>query len=370
LTDSGAEFLADNSEGRSPVKTGMTELFAAMALLVFVSSANAADAVIRKNGSRVGGTITEVTSTKVVVKPSTGDPVEVPANEISSIDWDDATPDLRQAMIDENASKFDSALERLKKCQSETQTSNEALTTELQYLQARVLSRQALADAGKQADAIAALQEFQRLHKDHFRYYESAEWLGKVQLAKGDQAAAQAAFELLGSAPLGDYQLAAKIATGRLLMQQDKAAEAAQSFSDAISAAGTSPAEQARKYEAMLGKARALLAQNQAAEALPVLDEVLTQGPADDSAVQAEGYLLQGNAFRMLSRVKEAVLAYLHVDVLFSKETSVHPEALYHLSQLWKQMQYPERGEEAEAMLASRYPNSEWTKRLTAPAGQ
>jgi hypothetical protein len=36
------------------------------------------------------------------------------------------------------------------------------------------------------------------------------------------------------------------------------------------------------------------------------------------------------------------------------------------MARLWKTVQAPERGLDAEAKLQSAYPNSEWTKRLSA----
>ena len=81
-----------------------------------------------------------------------------------------------------------------------------------------------------------------------------------------------------------------------------------------------------------------------------------------------EAYVLQGNALQALNRAKEAVLAYLHVDILFPREAGYHAESLYHMTKLWKAVQLPERGLEAEAKLQSSYPNSEWTKKLSTVA--
>jgi len=62
------------------------------------------------------------------------------------------------------------------------------------------------------------------------------------------------------------------------------------------------------------------------------------------------------------------LIAYLHVDVLFSTEKSFHPEALYNLTRLWNAVQQPDRANEAADKLTSEYPNSPWAQKLKAPA--
>ena len=116
--------------------------------------------------------------------------------------------------------------------------------------------------------------------------------------------------------------------------------------------------------EAMLGQARALIAQTKNEEALVILELVTDKGPADESALQAEAYVLEGNTLQALGRMKEAALAYLHVDLLFSRETALHAEALYNLAKTWKLVQNQERSDQAGGKLEKMYPNSLWRKKL------
>lgn len=326
----------------------------------------AADIVHRKSGGRASGKITGGTKTELTVKPGTGDAVNVPANDIASVDWDDATADLKLGLSDENGGRFDSALQRIAKSRTDYKGNDELLKLEFEFLTARVTARQAIADPAKRDQAVKLLEAFQKSGASHFRYYEAVNFLGQVHLAAKDYSAARTSFDILTQAPWNDVKLAAKIATGRILMGEGKPDEAVAAFDEAIRAAGDSAADKARKYEAMLGKARSLIQQSRHEEALKDLDEVTTKAPADDTPIQAEAYVLQGNALQALNRNKEAVLAYLHVDILFPREAAYHAESLYHMARLWKTVQAPERGLEAEDKLKSAYPNSEWTKRLAA----
>ncbi len=340
-------------------------LLSACLVMGMASPASAVDALVKKSGGRITGKFTGGSKTELTIKPQVGDPVNVPANDLASIEWDDASPELKLGLSDENNGKYDSAIQHITKSKAETKSDSPLLKAEFEFLLARVTARISLADATKRDEAIKLLQGFTKGNADHFRFYEATNFLGQVQLAKGDFAGARTTFEGLAQSPWNDYKLGAKVAIGRILMGENKADEAVKAFDEAAASAGTTPAEVARRYEALLGKARAQIAKSQHNEALAVLDDITQNGPAEDSAIQAEAYVLQGNALQALNRAKEAVLAYLHVDILFPREAGQHAEALYHMSRLWKAVQLPERGVEAEAKLQSSYPNSEWTKKLS-----
>lgn len=337
-----------------------------LAIVAVASPAWSADIVNRKSSARVAGKITGGSKTELTIKPATGDAVNVPANDIASVEWDDASADLKLGISDENGGRFDSALQRITKSKTDSASAGEQLKLEFEFLIARITARQAIADPAKRDAAIKLLQAFLKSGANHFRYYEAAGYLGQVQLAAKDYASARTTFEILSQAPWSDVKLSAKIANGRVLMGEDKPDEAVKVFDEAIATAGDSAADKARRYEAMLGKARALILQSRHDAALADLDEVTTKAPANDTPVQAEAYVLQGNALQALNRNKEAVLAYLHVDILFPRESAFHAESLYHMARLWKTVQAPERGLDAEAKLQSAYPNSEWTKKLSA----
>lgn len=340
-------------------------LLTGLCAVVLVGTATAADSITKKSGGRVSGKITGGSKTELTIKPAVGDAATIPANDLLIVDFDDATPDMKLGHADENAGRFDAALQRITKSKTETKTDNALLKGEFDFALARIQARIALADPTKRDEAIKQLQDFNKANSDHFRFYEAIALLGQVQLAKQDFDAARKSFDALAQSPWNESKLAAKIATGRILTGENKLDEAVQTFDEAVTTAGTGSAEAGRKYEAMLGKARALILQSKHAEALTVLDEVTLKAAPEDTALQAEAYVLQGNALQALSRAKEAVLAYLHVDILFPREAGYHAESLYNMTKLWKAVQLPERGLEAEAKLQSSYPNSEWTKKLS-----
>ncbi|MEO1983980.1 MAG: tetratricopeptide repeat protein, partial [Fuerstiella sp.] len=66
--------------------------------------------------------------------------------------------------------------------------------------------------------------------------------------------------------------------------------------------------------------------------------------------------------FRQKKQEKAALMAYLHVDVLYPGEPAQHAEALLRLSQLWGPGGHKDRAADASTRLTERYPNSQWAK--------
>ena len=346
------------------------QIWAVAAMAVLASTPLLAlDTITRKSegGKKITGSITAMSKTEINVKKAVGEPEVVQANDVAAIDWDGGGPDLRLGYTDENGGKYETALTRYAKAKADSGAKNPSdhLKAEFDYVIARATGLASISeDAAKQDAAIQKLLAIQKSRPEHFRYYESMHVLGQIQLAKGDFAAARTTFETLAKAPWNDYKMLAKIATGRVAVHENKLDEAAKLFEEAAAAATDAPADQARKYQAMLGQARALIAQSKFEEALVILELVTDKGPADESALQAEAYVLEGNTLQALGRMKEAALAYLHVDLLFARETSLHAEALYNLVKTWKLVQNQERSDTAGGKLEKLYPNSVWRKKL------
>ena len=347
------------------IRFSTTLLVAAIVVLLTESSVFAIDIITKKSdGKRVNGTISAMSKTELTLKRNQGEPEIVSANDIAAIEWEGGGGDLKLGYSDETGGRYESATQRLLKAKADIKSPSEFLKGEIEYVLARVAAKQSLGEPDKREQAIQKIEAAQKAYPDHVRFYESQLLLSQIQLAAKDFAAARTSLEKLSQAPWNDVKLAARITEARVLMAEGKLDEAITRFESVAASAGDSPSDLTRKYEALLGHARGLIQQSKFEEALKILDDVTEKGPADDSAVQAEAYSLQGQAYQGLGRTKEAALAYLHVDILFPREAAYHAEALYQMSNLWKLVQHPDRSAEAAGKLVQMYPNSEWRKKL------
>jgi len=328
-------------------------------------SAQAFDEVSRRSDKAVKGSITDVTRDGVKIKPPTGAEITVPANDISDIRWDDEPLSLQGARIAARNGNTESALEELKKSATDAKAKGD-IKAEIEYLTASITAQNGLdqSDSAQLDDAAAKLDAFAKANGSNARYFDAVFLLGRVQLARQDFDGAASAFQQLSQAPWSDYKMAARNATARLSLKKGDLAAALSSFEAVLGLPANSPAEISRRNEALLGKATVTLQQGNAQQALDTIKEAIQAADPEDSAVQAEAFVRKGDSLRLLGQTKEAILAYLHVPVLFEKEAAFNAEALFHLASLWSAAGQPERGLAASQELRENYPNSEWTKKL------
>jgi len=335
---------------------------------VFAAPARALDVVYRRSTSRpTQGTITDDSRTSISVKARLRKtPEVVPVNDIVRVRFDGEPASLNLNRIDEAGGRLKRALDGYVKAFSDSSLTNERLKTDLEFLIARVTAKLALVDPALRKQAVAKLEAFRKTHSGSFRYYETLSWLAKVYMAQRNFTAVPAVFASLEKAPWHDYQMAARIGKARLLLLQNQLNEAQAAFQAVIGEPAKGPFGLARRYEAQIGKATCLQRQKRYADAVKELENVIQHAPAEASALQAEAYLRQGDNLEALGKTKEAVMAYLHVDLLFSQEKPLHAEALYHLVRLWAAVGKPGRAADARARLTGTYPNSPWSRKLQA----
>lgn len=342
----------------------------ALALASLAAGSISANDVVYRRGQEnpAQGEITEITKTDITLKPAgTGrEPIKIPANEITRVRWDKEPATLNLARNTEEAGRPGEALKGYEKALDDADASADNLRTDLAFLIARAQARQALADAGKLDEAVKQLEAFRTKNANHFRYFETLTWLGRLHVAKKEYDRAKTVFTEMGQAPWPDYRMAARIAEGRVLLSEGETAKALAAFDDVLSQQGDDPAVALQRADATLGKALCLQRDAKHDEAIRILDELVYGTAVDDRRLRGEAYLRRGDSLQALGRSKDALMAYLHVDLLFAQEPALHAEALFHLSRLWSEAGKPERAGDARTRLVNDYRNSEWAKKLGA----
>ncbi|HUG92338.1 MAG TPA: tetratricopeptide repeat protein [Planctomycetaceae bacterium] len=352
----------------------LTAAVAAMLVLAAASRGDAADEITRKGSAApLRGEITEFSRTEVTIKTglrANQRDEKVPVNVIARIEWDGEPSKLSLNRNAEAAGRYGEAIKGYGEALAEVPGENARLQTDVTFLIARATARQALVDPPKLDDAIAKLEAFRSANSNHFRHFEATSLLGELYLAKRDFIKAAPIFQQLEQAPWNDYKMAAKNAGGRLNLLNDKPEAAQADFDSVLAIDATSPGEVAERLQALLGKATALQRLGQPAEAQQEIERVIEQADNNDSETLAEAYVRLGDSLQAQNKPQEALVAYLHVDVIpkLARESQHHSEALLHLSNLWNAVSRPDRAGEARDLLMSRYPTSDAARKLSAPA--
>ncbi|MCA9011053.1 MAG: tetratricopeptide repeat protein [Planctomycetaceae bacterium] len=324
-----------------------------------VGTVSAVDQVTKRSDrATLRGEIKAMTIESVTITLSNGQTQVVPVSDIFGVRFDMEPPLLSQAQSNERSGALDVALEKLRGIQKEYNGDDERVVADIKFLIARTLVKQALADPEKVPEALTAIKAFRQGYKTNFRYLEAL--LLEASLASGDDA--QALLKEVQTAPVKGYQLQAGVRLGQLLLNSDDTAGALAAFQQVIDQSQGDPASAAALYDGLLGKAECQQKLGNSDEAIATLDGVISQASESESETLARAWILKGDCFRARNLQKDALMAYLHVDVLYPSEPAAHAEALFRLVSLWTPAGHQDRSDEAMARLTDKYPNSPWTK--------
>lgn len=339
-------------------------VLAALVLGLLTGRASAVDEVVlQSTGETIRGTIANITKSGLEVQ-QTGRATPVAVTDIADIRWDSEPPELNITRIRERNGELEEALKSYQTLADSIEAAKVEMKKDVNFLVARTLGKQAIADPAKKDAAIKALEDFVNANAESIRYYEALDWLGRVQKATGELAAAKTTYQRIAGAEIPEIKTSGLNALGRVKIEEEDFAGATADFDQVIQAGGQGPAAMRQQFAAQLGKAIVLQKQGDNAGSTKLLDEVIAKSSPDDAAVQAEAFLQKGICHEALGQQQDALLAFLHVDILFSSQPDAHAEALFHLTRLWDAAGRADRAGAARAGLTQRYPNSEWAKQL------
>jgi tetratricopeptide (TPR) repeat protein len=193
-------------------------------------------------------------------------------------------------------------------------------------------------------------------------YYAACEVVGDLLVEAGLYANAETYYAQVAKAPWEDYQLRAKRLTGQALLAQARYPEALAAFDQVEKSTASDPDSRHQKTLARVGTATALAETNKAAEAVQILQKLIQDVDETQLEYFALAYNALGRCHRKAGQPQDAILAYLHVDILAGQLPGPHAEALANLVALWKEVGDQDRAAQDEARLKQLYPASRWAK--------
>jgi tetratricopeptide (TPR) repeat protein len=286
---------------------------------------------------------------------------KIPVNEIVSISYDDGPALLKSALTALGNERYEQALNSLGKIKLEDVRRRE-IQQDIQFYRALCAARIALNSGQNIAATAKQMADFLNEQPGTYHWWQAHEVLGDLYLAAGDDNQAEQRYAELAQAPWKEYRLRAGVAIGRARLAQAKPAEAQRAFDGVL--AIEAPDEVAKPYRlsAMLGKAQCLAEQGDDHQAVEAVEAVLAQADPEQIDLYARAYNTLGSALRKTGRTKDALMAFLHVDLLYFTVPEAHAEALANLAELWDELHEPQRADRARQMLKERYGNSRWAK--------
>jgi tetratricopeptide (TPR) repeat protein len=307
------------------------------------------------------GEVAGMTAHQVTLNKGLTGARDIAVNEIKSIQFDGEPPELSQARLNAGNGAYDNALESLAKIDV-AKVNRDYVKQDVEFYKGWCAAKLALAGQGEIGDAGRQLNAFVQANPNNFHYLAAREAMGDLLMAGGAYAKAEVQYAELAKAPWADYKMRAAVAVGRSLQAQKKHPEAIKQFDAALATPGDDAAAQNERLSATLGKAVSLAETGGVDEAVGIIEKVIHDADPQQKELHARAYNSLGTCYEKAGKNKEALLAFLHVDVLYNTVPEAHAEALSHLASLWKAIGQDERARESRQTLTDRYGGSRWAK--------
>lgn len=332
--------------------------------LIFVGSISFAqfDTVKRTDNKTKNGKLTSMTKNQVVVTAN-GVDEETPVNEILSVSFAGEPNELKTSRLNVRNGHYEETKKTLAKIDVDN-LQREVVQNEVRFYLALCNAKLAMMGSVPVDAAIKEMFSFVKANRDNYHYYEACQALGDLSVRKGDFGGASKYYGLLRKAPWPEYQMRAGVLAGRASQANGDDAGAVKKFDFVLGQKTTSPKEEGWHLAAKLGKAVSLTAANpeKADEAIAVVLQVIKKAAPEEKDLHARAYNALGKCYLQNNATKDALLAFLRVDVLYAAHAQEHAEALSHLVKLWKEVGKEDRSREASAVLKDRYPNTKWAQ--------
>jgi tetratricopeptide (TPR) repeat protein len=339
-------------------------ILAASAWLAASAAAWGAFDAVKTSTGTVAGQVIKMSPLEVLVKQQGTAEKKVPVNTIQSIVYEGEPSSLNAARVAAGHGQYQDALDLLNDVQKidPSKMDRDEMKQDVDFYKAYCTGRLALGGTGAISDAGKMLVQFTEKAPGSYHYLAACELVGDLLVADGKYSASEFYYGKLAQAPWPDYKMRAGVAIGRGQLAQKKYDEAEKTFDQVMAIQDEGPLADFQRQAAALGKARCLSDKGKTAEAQKLVTDVITKADPEHGELHARAYNTLGTVERKAGRSKEALLAFLHVDILYSAYPEAHAEALANLEQLWNELHKPERATKARQMLDTRYKNSSWAQ--------
>ena len=349
----------------APIRKRWTLCLSSVALLVMVlvgAPGFGQDAVFTfKDGggySKTSGKIDSVDPEGVTI-----DGQKIPSSEIKKISVAKEPTEISRARDQMDAGRYSDCLEELAKIESVP--NNRLIEQEIAFMKAYSTAQISRRGGAIPPDAAGReVQAFINAYPQSHHLYSAIEQYGHLIFAFGKPEVAAPEFAKLKTVGWHEYQLKGHYYYARMMAQTGNATEANVSLDAILADSGTDDLTQQYKLLAQCEKERLRGLAGEADAAVAALQQMIKEQNAENKMLFAQIYNALGDVQAKAGRLKEAMMAYLHTQLLFASEPDSHAEALFHLAEIWPQLEQTDRANQSRETLKSRYRNSFWARSL------
>lgn len=337
---------------------------ACLLLATMTGPALALDKITLAN-EEINGDIQSMTRDAVVIKPVGSSEVRsVPTEEIVSIIFSGEPAPMRMLTSQMELSNFAGMTRTLEMdALNPSRISNDRVKAEVGFYSAYAAAQNALSGAGDLEAAGRTMRSYVDANPNHWRYYAGVQTMGELYAAVGADDEAIRAFSLLRDAPSAGIRLNGAMAQAKALLAAERYADALPLFEEVLDAGGNSAEAKARSLVAEVGLVACQAKTGDAEEGIESVREIIDSEDPENAELFAMAYATLGNCYLAAGQNEDALLAFLHVDLLYPSQSRYRAEALYHLSRLWGEVGKGDRALQAKETLLSTYADTTWARK-------
>ena len=312
----------------------------ALTAAVFFSCLSVLHAVdtVETSSTKHKGKITRITKDGIVIRVGTVNHT-VPLAEIQSIRFHLHPSKLAQAQGLMKLGKFKEALDQLLKAPSSTR---DAIQQEIDFNIAKCAMRL------RRSDGRTKMYAFVQNHTNSHHYYEGYEMLADLAVEMRRAPLAIQFYTELSTARWKQIKLEGLLGIASVKFEIEKKYDEARNLYEKIM--NFSGGTEQFKLAGKLGMARCDIQLGQADQAIQKIQEVIKASNPQYERMHARAYNALGNGYLKSKRpdkTKQALWAFLIVDIVYSAYPKEHSEALSNLAVLWRQEKREDRANDA-----------------------
>lgn len=282
--------------------------------------------------------------------------IELPSEQVVWLQFGDEPLALAAARVELQVGNYEEALDKIGEIE-EADVKTDLIAYEIEWDRAFATMQQAFADAGKLTSAASMMKKFIENAPEHYRYYEANALLADAAMALNKPADAAKYYAALDNAKSETFKARGKVGLAQVAYANAEYDDAKRLFTEAAQLETLDAQLEGLNVRviARIGLAKTLAAQKQGKEALTTLETLLAETPNTATRQQATIYNALGEVYAGEDRAQEAIVAYLHVDLLYPAARTERVKALKALAGLWRQVGRNDRAVETIATLRDRF---------------
>ncbi|MFM7318220.1 MAG: tetratricopeptide repeat protein [bacterium] len=308
------------------------------------------------SGRTIRGTINSESPTEIRIQVA-GKAESVKTDDVESVAYGGIPPAYLEAEIREKNGDYTAAIDGFRRA-STTAGLRPVVAQQVKYRYAESLANAAGQDPARTAEAVTALQEFVRAFPNGRNVPAALEVL--LTLVRSGDDPARIDSVIADMAKIPGAQGRANLLKADLLVDRGQPDEALKQLSTARTqiAKGSDLEKTAQSIQI-----KALVGKKSFTEAEKLARDLIAAADPNDFESLAPAYNSLGDCLRAAGKPKDAMIAYLHTEILYDRATAEHARALASITELWRVLEKPDRAEQALSKLASTYPRSPWLKK-------